>query len=256
MVVKVLIDIREADLWKECAPYITDTEGWYVEQATLDVGDIAFFTDVSGVMSSMPAVTWERKTADDLGASQKDGRYREQRARLLSLRGHGTAIGYIIEAPPWSATLARSWCRGAFTEVHLQQTIARLQMRYTIPVFQSFGVTETVKWIRCVAKQLVADKAVFQGGMAVSATAAAAVYAEAIHIKKAANATPERIFASMLLVIPGLGKTAVDALGTATGSSIPKLLTMTEIELSVVQAGKRKLGASVARTIYAAFHAV
>ena len=260
MPIRVLIDIRETDLWRELEPYRTvGTEQWFVEQTTLDVGDVAFTNteDISGSSGSSggkPYVVLERKTAEDLGASQKDGRYREQRVRLYALRGAGTAIGYLLESPPWSPTLSRSWCRGAFNEVHLQQAMVRLQLRHTIPIFQSASVRESVQWIRRIAKSLVADPTVFQGSLAQTASAAATAYTEAIHVKKAENATPERILRTMLLAIPGLGKTFVDALLESGHNSLTAIQAMTEEQLSELKAGKRKLGKSLASVIHAALH--
>lgn len=256
--IRVCIDIREDDLWRELEPFHAGTttalaENWRAEKTALAVGDVAFYRgdDLSG---ATPIVILERKTAEDLGASQKDGRYREQRARLYALRGAGTAIGYIVEAPPWSPTLSRSWCRGAFTEVNLQQALVRLQLRYTIPIFQATSVRETVQWIRRIAKTLVADPTAFQGGVATTRDAAAAAYTESIHVKKASNNTPERIFLSMLLAIPGIGKAAADAVATATHSSFTALLALSESQIGDIVAGKRKIGKAVAAAIHAALH--
>jgi ERCC4-type nuclease len=255
MSIRVVIDIREDDLWAQLEPYRAHdaTEGWWVEKATLDVGDIAFYaaTDVSG---ANPLAVIERKTAEDLGASQKDGRYREQRARLLALRGAKTAIAYLVEAPHWSPSLSTSWCRGTFNEVNLQQAIVRLQLRYTIPVFQAANLKETTQWIRRIAKALAADPTVFQEGLATTACEAAAAYTEAIHVKKADNNTPERIFLSFLLSIPGLGKAAATAVAETTKNSLVTLQTLTEEELCEIKAGKRKLGKALASVIYAAVH--
>jgi len=252
MPIRVLIDIRETDLWRELEPYRTlGTEQWFVEQTTLDVGDIAF-QNTEEVNPSY--VVLERKTAEDLGASQKDGRYREQRARLYALRGAGTAIGYLLESPPWSATLSRTWCRGTFNEVQLQQTMVRLQLRHTIPIFQAATLRESVQWIRRIAKALVADPTVFQGSLAQTASAAATAYTEAIHVKKADNATPERILRTMLLSIPGLGKTFVEAVLELGENSLTKIQAFTEEQLSELKAGKRKMGKSLATVIYAALH--
>jgi len=173
--IRVVIDTRETDLWSLCAPYtdISGNEGWIAEKRNLNIGDISFYlNDISGA----PLVTLERKRVDDLGSSQKDGRYREQRARLLAQRGLGTSVGYIVEAPYWTPNLSNSWCRGSFTEVHLQQTLLRLQFRYTMPVFQVSKVDETMSFVRRIARMLAADPAVFRGCLAETATAAAAVY--------------------------------------------------------------------------------
>lgn len=247
--VRVRVDIREDDLIRELEPY-KEGEDWGVETATMDIADIGFFVG----NAETPTVILERKTAEDFGASQKDGRFREQRARLLASRGSGIAIGYIVEAPAWSPTLSRTWCRGALNEVQLQTQIARLQLRYTIPVFHAASIKETVQWIRRIAKALVADPTVYSSGMAATAAEAAAVYTEAIHVKKADNNTPERIFHAMLMAIPGLGKAAVEAIATATGHRFSALLALTELEISEISAGKRKIGKAIGAAVYAALH--
>lgn len=245
----VKIDIREDDLWKELESYhIPSEEGWWVEKTTLEVGDIAFCT------ADTTAVLLERKTAEDLGASQKDGRYREQRARLLAARGSGTAVGYVVEAPPWSSTLTNTWCRGAFSEIHLQTAITRLQLRYTIPVFHAVNIKETVHWIRRIAKALIADPTVYTTGMAATAVQAAAVYTDAIHVKKADNNTPERIFLSMILSVPGLGKASAEAIAVATKNSFTTLQALSELEIGNIVSGKRKVGKAVAAAVYGAIH--
>ena len=251
--IRVVIDTRETDLWALCAPYtdISGNEGWIAEKRNLDIGDISFYlNDISGA----PLVTLERKRVDDLGSSQKDGRYREQRARLLAQRGLGTSVGYIVEAPYWTPNLSNSWCRGSFTEVHLQQTLVRLQFRYTMPVFQVSKVSETMTFVRRIAKMLAADPTVFRGGLAETAKGAAAVYTEAVHIKKADNKTPERIFVAMLSTIPGLGGAAVTALGTATQYSMKRMLSMSANDIATIPTGKRSIGASVAGVVWAALH--
>jgi len=251
--IRVVIDTRETDLWALCAPYtdISGNEGWIAERRNLDIGDISFYlNDISGA----PLVTLERKRVDDLGSSQKDGRYREQRARLLASRGAGTSVGYIVEAPYWTPNLTNSWCRGAFTEIHLQQTLLRLQFRYTIPVIQVSKVDETMTFIRRIARMLAADPTVFRGGLAETASAAAAVYTEAVHVKKADNKTPESIFIAMISTIPGVGGNAVTALGTATQYSMKRMLAMSASEIAAIPTGKRTIGPSVAGVIWSALH--
>jgi hypothetical protein len=111
-----------------------------------------------------------------------------------------------------------------------------------------------VQWIRRIAKALVADPTVFQGSLAQTASAAATAYTEAIHVKKADNATPERILRTMLLSIPGLGKTFVEAVLELGENSLTKIQAFTEEQLSELKAGKRKMGKSLATVIYAALH--
>jgi ERCC4-type nuclease len=252
MVICVHIDIREDDLWNEVHTWTAQAphpDGWYAEKKVLDVGDIAF-TDASGA----PLVVLERKKAEDLGASQKDGRYREQRARLFALRGQNVAIAYLIEAPPWSPTLTRTWCRGEFTEVHLQQSIVRLQLHHTIPVFMVTTTKESVHWIKRIAKALHVDPTCYQCGMATTQHEAAAVYTQTIHVKKADNNTPERIFLSMIQSIPGLGKASAEAIATHTQNSFRRLLELTEEQIGDIPAGKKRVGKKVGASVFQALH--
>ena len=259
---KIVIDTREEDLWKLLEPWIAGSpaaisDGWTAEKRPLEVGDIAFVREAAAEgEADEELVLLERKTAEDLGASQKDGRYREQRARLLAKRGAGTAIGYLLEVPAWSPTLSRTWCRGAFSEVNLQTAVVRLQMRYTIPVFQSTGLKETVAWIRRIAASLKADPTVFKTGLATEATAAAAAYKDAIHVKKAANMDAGLLLTTILRTVPGVGSAAADAIVGHVGGSFPAFYALGEEELAAIPLanGKRKLGAATAGKLWTAFH--
>jgi ERCC4-type nuclease len=268
MRVRITIDMRETDLWDALAAWhLSESEGetsaskqdgWCVVKAPLDIGDIAFHTISmhDSVECASEQVILERKTAEDLGASQRDGRYREQRTRLLARKGAGIRIGYLIEAPTWSPTLSRSWCRGQFTEVHLQSAILRLQLRYGISVFQSSSVKESVQWIRRIATALVADPTVFQTGVLECEKAVAAAYTDAIHVKKSANMDADRILHTMLRTLPGVGVTAADAIVQHTKGIFSTFFGMSAEELAVLPIGdgKRKLGKVLASRIWNIFH--
>lgn len=254
MVIKVIIDTRESDVWDLLKEYNTNdgTRPWYVVKAPLHVGDIAYYNDEEEI----PLAIFERKTVDDLAASQKDGRYREQRNRLLAMRGaNKTAIGYIIEAPPLSEKMDLVWGRsGEFKEFHLLQTILRLQFRYTIPVFSSISVINTIEWIKRTAVLLALDNTVFQTGVATDVAGAAAAYGEAIHIKKADNNSPEKIFMSFLLAIPGLGAKSAKAIADHVKHSFTHLFALSVHELSEIKNGKKRIGKIMATAIHTALH--
>lgn len=248
--VRVVIDMREETLWDLLEP----EEGYILEKAPLDVGDMAFFVRQADGTEREVAVL-ERKSAEDLGASQRDGRYREQRARLLAKKGAGAAVGYVLEAPVWSGDLSRSWCKGRFTEPHLLNAIMRLQMRYGLAVFQVRDQKETAMWIRHIAKALVTDPTVFQEGVAATAAGAAAQYTEAIHVKKATNMSADRVLTTLLRTVPGVGPAAADAIVTHVGSGgFPGFFSISEADLAAVPQGKRKVGAAVAKKLWLTFH--
>jgi ERCC4-type nuclease len=250
--VRIVIDMREDALWDA----LEAEEGYELEKAPLDVGDIAFYIRQPDGTEREVAVL-ERKAAEDLGASQRDGRYREQRARLLAKRGSGVVAGYVLEIPVWSSDMSRSWCHGKFTETHLMNTIMRLQMRYGLTVFQVRDVEETAMCVRHIARALVADPKVFEGGLAETATAAAAVYAEAIHIKKAANMSADRVFVTLLRTVPGVGPAAAEAIQGHVGSAgFPGFFALSEAEIAAISQGNknRKVGAAVAKKLWTTFH--
>jgi ERCC4-type nuclease len=260
MKVRVKIDIRETDVWTaleawQAGSTAAESDGWEVVKQTLDVGDVGFY--VVQEDQETEKVLLERKTAEDLGASQRDGRYREQRTRLLARKGAGTHVGYLLEAPAWSPSLTRTWCRGVFSEVHLQSAIVRLQLRYGLAVFQSQGVKETVQWIRRIAAALVADPTVFETGVATDVKAVASAYTEAIHVKKSANLEPERILNTLLRTLPGVGTQASEAIVAFCQGNFCRFYELSESEIAGIRMGtdgKRKVGPALAKKVWPLFH--
>ncbi len=89
MPVATLLDDRERGL-------IGLLPSWTVSH--LSVGDIWIGLDASGSGPAPYGLILERKTAADLEASILDGRYREQRARLLAVAAERQAHPvYVIE---------------------------------------------------------------------------------------------------------------------------------------------------------------
>ena len=77
---------------------------------------------------------------------------------------------------------------------------------------------------------------------------------DTIHVKKAENNSPERIFLSMLLAIPGLGKASAEAIATHTKSSFGTLLAMSQEQIQAIMSGKKKIGTKVASCVFKALH--
>ncbi len=112
-------------------------------------------------------------------------------------------------------------------------------------------------WIRHIAKALVTDPNVFQEGVAATAAGAAAQYTEAIHVKKATNMSADRVLATLLRTVPGVGPAAADAIVAHVGSAgFPGFFGLSEADLAAVPQGqgKRKVGAAVAKKLWDTFH--
>lgn len=93
-VVRVLVDIRERKLYEYLLDMLEEGGAISLEQTTLDIGDIQIIVDEEA--KRVVHLIFERKTEKDLAASIKDGRYREQKLRMLHTTNthHCT---YIIE---------------------------------------------------------------------------------------------------------------------------------------------------------------
>lgn len=213
---------------------------------TLDVGDFMIQT-----AEGAPLLVAERKSHADFAASNSDGRYREQRARLMAVRGSGVAVLYILEGA-WSVDGSLMFCGGRTTEELLQRLTTRLILRYGMPVLASSSLSETARWCQVLLAQLGADPAVFQPeeGLAAATTAAMTSFTAALNTVKKGNKTASGTAQAMLSAIPGLGDKRVTALLSA--KSIAELVAMTESEIAALVVGGKRIGDKLAQTIASA----
>lgn len=122
---QLVIDSRESRL-------LQDLE---CDKEFLALGDIVF-------RDPPYEVVVERKTWGDLWSSVQDGRYREQRSRLIewSSTSDETAVLYLIEGSAHKIPEdALETCR---------RVLLRLQIAYRISVVYTSSAEETVEWVR------------------------------------------------------------------------------------------------------------
>ena len=232
--VRLIVDVREKRLCSFLTvPYTT---------AALDVGDI-LIQNAEGE----PLLVVERKSHADFAASNQDGRYREQRARLMAVRGSGVAVLYILEGV-WT-----SMTHGRTTEAQLKRLTTRLMLRYGIPVLCVNDITETANWTKILLDQLADDPTVFQPDSSTAATDAMSGFTAALSTVKKGNKTPAGTALAMLSAIPGLGaKRASALLGL---KSIAELVAATAAELAELTAGGKRLGPKLGSAIHDSFRA-
>ena len=165
----LIVDCREHKIIRE----INNTVEYDIKQ--LDIGDF-HISDNDKLLCVI-----ERKTISDLESSIVDGRYKEQKARMMA---SGFPFFYIIE---YSGILQRSF--GA---------IINTQVRDRIPMIYSSGVTDTVKILSHLLKKEISffsnnNEHIFKNY-------------SAVHIKKSKNMSASDIFVSQLAVIPGVSR--------------------------------------------------
>lgn len=132
ILMKLTIDNRERDLLN----IITDCE-----KVTLDLGDIIVYND-----DNTELIVFERKTIKDLANSIKDGRHKEQKARLIDCYlKKGIIVMYIIEDFKWSHTKV-----SGIPYSTLLSSICNTMLRDNIYVYKSSNINETKDFINII----------------------------------------------------------------------------------------------------------
>ena len=224
-------------------------KGLHALQPTLQiitppVGDI-WIGDMSGNLLMEGGVILERKTVSDLEASILDGRYSEQRGRLLAYANEQkVAIGYIIEGSIDNRYDAR------ITGSALLKHITRLQFHHRIPVIQTKTAQDTLHIAMLIEEQWVKDKGQFswQVGAGNGATPIAASYT-----KSNSRDTPESFLIGVLTQCRGISE-ALARIIIGNSGSLESLMKKTEVELAEISEGKRKVGKAVAARLYGLLH--
>lgn len=239
---QLILDMRETALADACR-----ARDLTFSTAALDVGDFLI-----QAADGSPLLVAERKTLADFAASNVDGRYREQRARLMAVRGGGAAVLYILEGA-WSGDDGRRFGGGRTTEGQLKRLATRLILRYGMPVLHATSIYDTAAWCGTLLSQLSDDPTVFHpesGSIAESTTAAMTTYTATFTATKKGN-RGGGVAIGMLSAIPGLGAKKVAAL--LEGRTVADLCGLTAEELRALIVGGKKLGI-LGPIIYDALH--
>jgi len=170
---KITLDNREQELLK----LFPDTE---VQQ--LDIGDIHYIDNEENIHTII-----ERKTLNDLSSSIIDGRYKEQKSRLLASNKN---IIYLLEGNKNGYGVKYST---------ILSCMLNLQLRDNIKVIRTKDIKETASVLI-----LLKEKLLLEGN-----TENKIEYESTIHISKKQNLTKDMVFIHQLSCIPGIStKTA------------------------------------------------
>lgn len=164
-----------------------------VQIVNMDVGDVRFVHDDT-VLCII-----ERKTLADLSASIVDGRYRDQKHRLLD-NYDKSIVMYVIEGNMFGATDA---VRGA---------IINTMLRDKIRVFMVNSIQETVMFLSETYKRLLANPSKYMGG-----DNTCSVVALKPHSKKK-YMTKDVFFKSVLCQVPGVSTNTAAAIVASFGT--------------------------------------
>ena len=222
------IDNRESKL----IDYFKDKPNIEIKQ--LDIGDLIF------KLEDVVSIIIERKSVSDLFSSIKDGRFREQKKRLLSNFSSDKII-YLIEGQIPNNNKPTYY-----------GSLVNCLIRDNIKLFQTKNISETINFIETIKKRFD-DKVEYiynslNGGSIIAPTN----YVDTIKLKKKDNLTPENFQIITLAQIPGMSTTKAKVI-MEEYKTIENLIShLKENDIQIIKDLKisnRKLGEKVSNRI-------
>jgi ERCC4-type nuclease len=241
------VDNREGELIRilESKEEGQETTDMRVKQ--LPVGDIWIGVEGEGDEAKMQEGGFiiERKSIRDLEASILDGRYREQRGRILSYcQENKTRPMYILEGPYVSST-------GRLQKKAIMKFVNRLIFHYQIPVMHTASIYETAELLQALLeqwKETDPNKHLHVKTTEVKVT-------DGIHIQKKANAAEPITFAICCLAqCPGVSVKMAEAI-LQEFRTLQGVMQASLKSLELIKVGNRKVGPVVAKRLYDMLHA-
>jgi len=226
---KIIIDVREASLIQ-----LFQESGCNFEVVIqpLEVGDIHVVNEDHSI-----CLVFERKTLADLAASIKDGRYKEQKHRLLTAH-NPKHVTYIIESS--SGRMDES--KYGFDKSTFQGVQIHGMYRDGIHVHIVKNVEETMQWLLAVATKVAANPAKFVSDQC----AESYVSTRKAKVRRIDNITPDVCYMLQLSQIPGVSSKLAEAICAKYTSLKQLIFALSESEdpvkelCSVPLIGKKK----------------
>ena len=222
MIMKVPLPKNKATAKATKLPKPKSLENHEIKSERLPIGDVIIYDPRQGQEKDI--VIFERKTLNDLAASIRDGRYKEQSFRLIetaAANGFNTHhIVYIIEGD-----LSRYDERHTqITKTALQSAMVSLLYYKGFSVIRTMNVDETADFILHFA-----DKVAKEGPLSLEETTAtttpATAYSEVSTKKEKRDfITRENIGEIMLAQVPGVSAKMASAILAKYGGSIYEFL--------------------------------
>ena len=214
-----------------------------VETRRLDVADVELVCGSARVLV-------ERKTSADLASSIGDGRYKEQKSRILSERAGGACTAlYVVEV---GSSLPDWWVSGSATAgmplgAACAGAVMNTSVRDHIPVLLSKDKQHTARLLVQLAKAMASGRIV--PGHDVQGLPPQAVAVHALpNTRKAKVTSPKSLAIHVLSQVPGVSTRAASAL-VEQYSGLNAILRASEAELADVRVGQRRLGPKCAERV-------
>jgi ERCC4-type nuclease len=164
--------------------------------------------DAQLLKNNKPIIIIERKSISDLLASLSDGRYSEQKSRMISSLAIHKA--YIIEGDPFAHKI-------------VQQIIIRLQLKDTVKCFLTRSKEDTFSFLMLLCQKIMKDSKLYNSSetnQKMNPTGNELIdqksqknqkmeeiaqnYTSTLHLSKKKNLNPSRCFEIQIAQIPGI----------------------------------------------------
>jgi ERCC4-type nuclease len=242
----LIIDTREHAL-KKCLTQATQA----FETRALTVGDIWITRKEPLADNAINGIIFERKSLADMQASLFDGRWREQKARLLHVcHEQKMRPAYILEG-------SLSFPPSNLSASAIRKLVNRLQFHHDIPVLWSETVDDTADLVKTALEQFQADPTAFQKWTGETAAADQGAYWQTLSaVKKTNNDDPEVFARQVLALCPGLSIQVADAIMKAAGPRLADVFAKDEKTLADIKTPSgRRVGPVVAKRLLALWQA-
>lgn len=232
--IDLIIDNRERDLCNHFREYSNEN---------LDLGDIIY------KINDKICIIIERKTLSDLSHSIKDGRYKEQKNRILNSLNNRIRKIYLIEGTNMN--------NFKLPKITYESVIYNTMIRDNIQIIKSQNIEETIKIIEKIYKRCNKfDEIIYKNIYDIENQEKIIT---TCHIKKKNNINPEICSLNQYQQIPGISKNIAKVIYDNFGSlknlykkyHNDELINQFKIELSNLKHGKsnRKIGLKTANKI-------
>ena len=141
----IKIDSRETELYKECQTYLINNPKLNllnIKSCNLPIGDVILYNDTGAEL-----IIIERKTMNDLAASIRDSRYKEQSYRLNQCSLHNHNIFYLLEGH-FSSLDSR------YNKNTLLSAMVSLSYTKGFSTYRTVDIKESAEWIIRFAEKL------------------------------------------------------------------------------------------------------
>ena len=234
----LVYDSRELKL-KE---YLEPTDKIQIIQEYLDLGDIIFRDDTKDIL------VIERKTMCDLYSSIQDGRYKEQKIRLMNHYAKYQIV-YIIEGD--------ISCNSKFFKKAKPITdgaLLNMTFRDKLNVIRTKDVSETASILYKIGNKIIKNPEFFQNNSEISKIN----YLDTIKICKKDNMTPKLCNIVQLSQIPGVSKQMAEIIIEKYDSLSNLIMEYTKLNnledkqklLKNIELTNRKIGPVISNRIY------